>query len=479
MNSNEKIQNTNLNNLNTTITTLATNTSKAHGGSELEVNMNGGSTRYKQLNKNIILSFSIKAFNILCVIFIVRRSLDLLGVQNYGIWTAIASISTWVSLLDVGIGNGLRVELRRCFINEQWQEARTLLNTAYIFIGVLSMTIIVLFTILWFNVDWVTFFNIKNYTVQNINILVLVTVIGLVLQLVFSLIQPVLNANLQSGLENIFLTISNAFILCYLMLSSEQTINLVQYAVLSAFLPVFAYIGFSLFYFLKYLPQLMPNLKETDFKAIKPIFLVSGKFFFMQISSVLMYEMTTFLLIRYFTPNEVAEYNIAFRYFNLVYIIFVTLLSPLWSLSTDAYLKGDLPWILKMIKKYVLLLVFVYLALIFAYFMRDFVFKIWLHSVYVSPKIAFYVALYMGILSWNSLFLYVVTGAGKIHLQFVLAIINIVLFFPMTHFFVKTLHWGIDGIFIGNIVVLLLTSVCIPLQAYLLLKTDKIGFWSK
>jgi O-antigen/teichoic acid export membrane protein len=441
--------------------------------------MLSATTKYSQLNKNILLSASIKAFNILCVFIIVRRSVALLGVENYGIWTAIASISMWVSLLDVGVGNGLRVELRRCFINEQWTEARRLLNTAYIFIGSLSLVIISVFLVIWFNVDWTALFNIKNYSVTNINILILITFIGLVLQLVFSLIAPVLNANLHSGLENIFLTISNAFILCYLTFSTPETIDLVQYAFLSAFLPVFAYIGFSLFYFKKYLPQLMPDLKDTDFKAIKPIFLVSGKFFFMQISAVIMYEMTTFLLIRYFSPNEVAEYNIAYRYFNLFYIVFMTLLSPLWSLTTDAYLRGDVQWIINTMKKYAVLLVFIFGALIVGYFVRDIAFNFWLKDVVVSSKIAFYVAVYMAILSWNSLFLYVVTGAGKIHVQFVLAIINIILFLPMTHFFVKVLHWGIDGIFIGNMVILLFTSVCIPLQTYMLLKTDKKGIWTK
>ncbi len=441
--------------------------------------MLSATSKLSRLNKNILLSASIKGFNILCVIIIVRRSIDLLGVENYGIWTAIASISTWVSLLDIGIGNGLRVELRRCFINENWREARILLNTAYIFIGVLSLVIIAVFTVLWFYVDWTAFFNLKNYAVQNVHILVLVTVVGLVLQLVFSLIQPVLNANLHSGLENIFLTISNALILVYLICSTEHTIGLVQYALLSAFLPVFAYVGFSLYYFLRYLPQLLPNLKETDFKAIRPILGTSGKFFFMQIASVLMYQMTSFLLIRYFTPNEVAEYNVAYRYFNLFYIVFLTLLSPLWSMSTDAYLRGDLSWIIGMIKKYAIVLVFIFCALFFGYAVRDFAFKLWLKDVIVSPKIAFYVALTIGIMSWNSLFLYVVTGAGKIHLQFLLAIVNIVLFFPMTHFFVRVLNWGIDGVFISNIIVLLMTSVFIPLQAYMLLKTKRHGFWNR
>ena len=441
--------------------------------------MLSATSKLSRLNKNILLSTSIKAFNILCVIIIVRRSIDLLGVETYGIWTAIASISTWVSLLDVGIGNGLRVELRRCFINQNWREARILLNTAYVFVGILSLVVIAAFSVLWLYVDWTSFFNLKNYAVHNVHILVLVTVIGLVLQLVFSLIQPVLNANLHSGLEGIFLTLANAGILVYLMLSSQHSINLVQYAFLSAFLPVLAYAGFSLFYFLKYLPQLLPNLKETNFPVIRPILLTSGKFFFMQIASVLMYQMTSFLLIRYTSPNEVAEYNVAYRYFNLFYIIFMTVLSPLWSMTTDAYLRGDRAWIIGIVKKYALLLIAVFFALVFGYAVRDFAFHLWLKDVTVSSKIAFYVALTMAVMSWNSLFLYVVTGAGKIHLQFVLAIVNIILFFPMTHFLVRILNWGIDGIFISNIIVLLMTSLLVPFQAYMLLKTNKQGFWNK
>ena len=436
-------------------------------------------TKYSQLNKNILLSVLIKAFNILFVILIVRRSIDVLGVAEYGIWTAITSIATWISLLDIGIGNGLRVELRRCFIENDWKTARTLLNTAYIFVGLFSLFVLFVFGIIWFNTDWASVFNIKNYGVANVNLLVLITVTGLIFQLIFSLIQPVLNANLHSGLGGIFFAISNGLIFCYLLMVDEHSINLLQYAALSAFLPVLAYLGFSIFYFMKYLPQLTPNLKDTNFKKIREILWVSAKFFFIQISAVLMYQMTSFLIIRYFSPTEVTEYNVAYRYFNLFYIIYMTLLSPLWSLSTDAYLRGDLEWIISTIKKYVFMLIFVLVALCLGYLVRDFAFGIWLNNVTVSPKIALYVALYMGILCWNSIFLYVVNGTGKIHFQFILAIITTVIFFPLTHFLVKTMNWGIDGIFISNMIILSMFSVFIPLQTYFLLKTDKQGIWNK
>jgi O-antigen/teichoic acid export membrane protein len=432
-----------------------------------------------QLNKNIILSAIIKGFNIVFVILIVRRSIDVLGVEEYGIWTAITSIATWISLLDIGIGNGLRVELRRCFIEKDWKEARTLVNTAYIFVGLFSLFVLAVFFIVWLNTDWAAVFNIKHYSVHNINILVLVTVMGLIFQLIFSLIQPVLNANLHSGLAGAFYAVSNGLIFCYLLFVNEHNINLLQYAVVSAFLPVVAYLLFSVFYFVRYLPQLIPNLKDTNFTKIREILWVSAKFFFIQVSAVLMYQMTSFLIIRYFSPVEVTEYNVAYRYFNLFFIVFSTILSPLWSLSTDAYLRGDVEWIIKTVKRYLLILVGTLLALVVGYLIRDVAFEIWLHNVHVSPKIALYVAIYIGILCWNNIFLYVVNGTGKIHFQFILSIITMILFFPLTHFLVKYMGLGIDGIFISNMIILSIFSVLIPLQAYYLLKTNKQGFWTR
>ena len=433
--------------------------------------------KQSQLSKNIASSVIFKGLNILFIILIVRRSIEVLGVEDYGIWTAITSLSTWISLLDIGIGNGLRVELRRCFLEKNWKEARTLLNTAYIFVGLFCLGILTLFIVLWFNIDWATFFNIKNYSVHNINILVLVTVIGLMLQLVFSLIQPVLNANLDSGLAGIFFVISNGLILCYLYISNEHTINILQYAFLNALLPVFAYLGFSIYYFVKYVPQLIPNLKETNFKKIREILWVSAKFFFIQISTILTYQMTSFMIIRYFSPNEVTDYNVAYRYFNLFYVVFTTITQPLWSLSTDAYLRSDLDWITKTIKKYLFLLAVILGGIIIGYLLRDVAFEIWLKNVKVSSKIAFYVALIIGIMCWNIIFLYVVTGAGKINLQFILAFVTMIVFFPLTHFLVKVLNWGIDGIFISNILILLMFSILIPLQTYYVLKTNKQNYW--
>ena len=121
----------------------------------------------------------------------------------------------------------------------------------------------------------------------------------------------------------------------------------------------------------------------------------------------------------------------------------------------------------------------VWVGIIVGYFLRGYAFHLWVRDVEISTKICLYVALFTAILSWNNIFLYVINGTGKIHLQFILAIITTLIFFPLTHFLVKYLGYGIDGIFISNVAVLLMFSFFMPLQTYFLLKTNRQGIWTR
>ncbi|MBK9532208.1 MAG: hypothetical protein IPO42_10475 [Chitinophagaceae bacterium] len=44
------------------------------------------------------------------------------------------------------------------------------------------------------------------------------------------------------------------------------------------------------------------------------------------------------------------NYNIAFKYFSVLQMGFLILLSPLWSGVTDAYNSGDLAWVKNAVK---------------------------------------------------------------------------------------------------------------------------------
>ena len=70
-----------------------------------------GNKRTLRAKKNITVSFISKAISILIGFIIVPLTLSYIGEVEYGIWLTIASIISWFSFFDIGLGNGLRNKL--------------------------------------------------------------------------------------------------------------------------------------------------------------------------------------------------------------------------------------------------------------------------------------------------------------------------------------------------------------------------------
>ena len=65
-------------------------------------------------------------------LMVVKINLKYLGASLYGLWVTIASIVSWMSSGDFGIGNGLRNKLAEAYgnnnINEQYKYIATAVN---------------------------------------------------------------------------------------------------------------------------------------------------------------------------------------------------------------------------------------------------------------------------------------------------------------------------------------------------------------
>lgn len=63
------------------------------------------------------------------------------------------------------------------------------------------------------------------------------------------------------------------------------------------------------------------------------------KFFLLQISSLVTYSLSNFLILYYLTPSDVTNYNISYKYFSIITILNNIVCLPLWSAFTEAYFK--------------------------------------------------------------------------------------------------------------------------------------------
>lgn len=71
------------------------------------------------------------------------------------------------------------------------------------------------------------------------------------------------------------------------------------------------------------------------------------KFFILQISGGILFLSSNILISKLFSPEAVTPYQIAYRYFSILLLVFTIIGTPFWSATTDAYKRNDIKWLQK------------------------------------------------------------------------------------------------------------------------------------
>ena len=104
------------------------------------------------------------------------------------------------------------------------------------------------------------------------------------------------------------------------------------------------------------LKQFSPSFGSIDFQYVRKLLSVGGAFFFIQIGAMILIHSNNFIITRIIGPEAVTIYNIPFRLFSILSMIFAIIIMPYWSAFTNAYALDDRNWIKKNIKvlKYIM-----------------------------------------------------------------------------------------------------------------------------
>ena len=93
------------------------------------------------------------------------------------------------------------------------------------------------------------------------------------------------------------------------------------------------------------LSEYQPSFQLINIKQARSLLSLGYKFFFIQLSAVLVFYTDNLIIAQLFGPVEVTTYNVAFRYFNSVNTLFAIAVTPYWSAFTEASVKQDIMWI--------------------------------------------------------------------------------------------------------------------------------------
>lgn len=427
--------------------------------------------RTQNVLRNIYLSIALRGISILLNFVLVPITLTYLGSEFYGIWIVLLSIVSWLSLFDIGVGNGLRNKLTEAITLGNKQLANNYISTAYFFMGGVGLLIITVLVFVIYYCNWELIFNIHEQYIGQLQNMMYIYISALILNFIFNLINPILNAFQFSSLTNVTNILTSLFFIVFLYYIKSAKNNITIITSLYCISLILSNILVSFVFFIKH-KSFIPNLKYFNKIYIKELISLGGSFLIIQIAVLFIFTIDNFLVAHLLGPKFVSKYNIAFKLFSVFTVGYGILMAPLWSAYTEAYLRKDFNWIRKVIAllnySLIPLCVGVLLMMKFNRILLDF----WIPGnidLYPDLSLMCSLAIFVLISIWNNIYSFFLNGINETKIQVKTAILGIILNIPFAYIFVVKLSLGLSGIVLAMCISLSVFSILGPYKSYQIL----------
>lgn len=439
-----------------------------------------GDDRFINVKKNIFGSFILKILSIVFSLLIVSTTIKYVNPVQYGIWLTLSSIITWISYFDFGFAHGFRNRFAEAKANNDYILAKKYVSTTYFLLTILFTFIFIIIIILNNFVSWSSILNInpifKSELRDVFNILAFFTCLNTIANVFTTLLLADQRPATSSFIQMLgqFLSLIVIFIL-----TKFTTGSLFYLALLFSGIPCLLLIVVTIIMFRgKRYKMYSPSLKFIELNLTKKILGLGGKFFVIMISMLVIFQLMNIIISRLLGPDAVTQYNIAYKYFSIINMVIIIILTPFWSAFTDAYVKEDYNWMLQMVNKlekiFLLCLPLCIIMLIFS----NWAIKLWIGN---SVKISFYtllsVALYILACTWGAVYMYLINGIGKVKLQLIIYLLFSLISYPLMYFTCKM--YGLVGIVIMPTIVYITQAIFGRIQVYKIINKNAKGIWNK
>ena len=438
-----------------------------------------GDRRTALVKKNIAGSLVIKGWSCIIQFLIVPLSLQCLSGYEYGLWLTINSIFVGIDAIDVGLGNGLRNRLAEAMARNDKQTARMLVSSTF---GMLIITIkpkVINLSFIISMTDCYKVMNVDPQLVPHLNTILIASLSIMGATFIFKCIGNIYLGMQLPAINNLLVvsgqTVSLLLLFVISLFGKSTLLNVVIAFTLS---PLIVYIISYPITFCKKYKFLAPSIRFFNTATCKDLLSLGLSFFIIQLSGLLLFMSSNFIISKVLTPAEVSPYQISYRYFNILYLFFTIIVSPLWSATTDAYTKGDWTWINKIVKNINRLLLACILLTVIMYFVSPIFYKIWIgDKISISTQLSALMAVYSYVMVVSNCYSYLLFGIGKIRVMTIMAVCETVLFVPIE--FITCRYFGTTGLVVTLISATLICASINIIQFKRISQGKAKGLWNK
>jgi O-antigen/teichoic acid export membrane protein len=210
---------------------------------------------------------------------------------------------------------------------------------------------------------------------------------------------------------------------------------------------------------------------------------LGARFFIIQISALILFQSANFVIIQFFGPAEVTKFNIAYKYFSALHMVFTIVMGPYWSAFTEAWVKQDFAWIRRTIRNLTRLWGLFVIMGILMLLVANLFFEVWIgkesmKNIHIGMNLQIALVVNFLLFSFGGIYTMFINGVGKITMQLISLALGAMLFVPMCYVFVKVLGWGVESVIIASILSNFYSFVVAPIQYNRIISGRAYGIWN-
>lgn len=416
-------------------------------------------SKNKKIAVGVASGVFIKSMALVFTLITVPMTLKYLGAERYGIWVTMISMLAWISVVDMGVANGLTPLLTSAFGKNRLDLAQGYVSTAFWSLTISSIFTGFIFYFFWGFVDWGNIFNIKSHDLESQVSSAMALAIGIfLLNLPISIVQRIYLADQKGVTANKWQFVSSfaGVVGIYFATKTQGSLVYLVFCYSGAQLLVGVVNLIWLFGWAK--PELRPFVRP-NFLDAKTVMAMGGLFFLNQLATLVVFQKDNILITHYFGPIHAANYSILwqiFFYFNTINLLIAPYLGPAFG---DAYAKKDSNWMRVAASRYLKITFFIaFFGVVLLSLFYEQVLDVWVGKNF-KPSLS--TVLWMGLwtmvlsVQWPIISLINSTGQIKIVTLFYVfaAVVNV---------FLSVIFMKLFGVF-GGLMASVLTMIFIVL----------------
>ncbi len=436
--------------------------------------------RTQKANLNTILSLFFKCGSILLSFILVPLTINYIKPDIYGVWLTLSSLVGWIAMLDIGIANGLKNKLSESLAANNYEQGKIYVSTTYVIIGLIAISLVCIYLIFYQFVNWQSVFNSPFIPENKLRDTVSIVVVLFLLKFIADIINVIAAAFQMVAISSFLLFLSNLGItLSVWILTKTTAANMVLLAICLSIIPFFISLIANIYLFKNYFKAVKPSFRHINFKESKNILSLGSQFFILQIIVLIIFQTDNILIAQFFNPSEVTNFNVAYKYYSIIVIIFTVILMPYWTAFTEAHIKKDFYWIKKSINRLVIYWIISLLILILMFSVSGWIIKLWLgDSILIPISLSLSICAYVAVTNWNAIFANFLNGVGKIRVQILNAVIMGIFNIPICFILVKIFKMGTFSMPLSNFICLLFGSIINYIQYKKIVNEKATGVWN-